>query len=97
MDDFGADPQVRRLRSVFRALERWEKRAAERLGLDWTDPRLGRIRGRALVHFEREAAGLLLRQDQEAVQVYARAYRSGLRDLGLEDLLPRLPAESPEG
>lgn len=96
-DDFGADPQVRRLRSVFKALESWEQEAAARLGLEWTDPRLGLIRGRALVHFEREAAGLVLGSDREAVQVYARAYRSGLKELGLGELAARLPAEEPEG
>ncbi len=81
MDEFGHDPQVRRMREIFRALETWEQESARNTGLHWTDPRLGLIRRKVLAGFLPELNRALFSGPAEAVEIYARVYRDTLREL----------------
>ncbi len=81
MDEFGRDPQVRRMRALFQAIETWERKQASSLGLDWTDRRAGLVRRAALEKFLPDFGRALFSGPVEAVKLYAQAYGRAVEEL----------------
>ncbi len=86
------------MRRVFRSLERWDEEAARKLGLNWTDGRLRRLREEALRRLQANLAQSGGRGLDEAsfLKAYQLAYRQAADKMGLSGLDPAAEVEAKE-
>ena len=77
-DEFGHDPAVQMMRRVFKQMEMRQKKIIQRAGLSPFDPRLRRIREKALTDFERTWANQARSSTPVSEDDYAILYENCL-------------------
>lgn len=94
-DDWGKDPSVKRMRRVFRAMEKAQQSLLEVLHVSPFDARLRLWRERARIAFEtayaRGARAGLPATEEETADLYIRSFRKILVSDGMEvpeDIFP---------